>query len=92
MEESILGMQDAGAQVNAKHFIAYKQETHQDCIYAPDANAIAYIQDCRSLLDYITNFGHSGDSVRRTGLDDFNFTPASFSPQPAQNTTTHQVR
>ncbi|PYH93357.1 hypothetical protein BO71DRAFT_381635 [Aspergillus ellipticus CBS 707.79] len=45
MEETILGMQDAGVQANAKHFIAYEQETQRNPTYAPDANATTYIQD-----------------------------------------------
>ena len=45
MEESILGMQDAGVQANAKHFVANEQETQRNPTYAPDANATTYIQD-----------------------------------------------
>ncbi|KAJ5637655.1 hypothetical protein N7490_007534 [Penicillium lividum] len=45
MEETITGMQDAGVQANAKHFIAYEQETQRNPTYAPDANATTYIQD-----------------------------------------------
>ncbi|KAJ5660093.1 hypothetical protein N7507_006544 [Penicillium longicatenatum] len=45
MEETINGMQDAGVQANAKHFIAYEQETQRNPTYAPDANATTYIQD-----------------------------------------------
>lgn len=45
MEESILGMQDAGVQANAKHFVAYEQEIQRNPTYAPDANATNYIQD-----------------------------------------------
>ncbi|KAI9927556.1 hypothetical protein ASPWEDRAFT_176038 [Aspergillus wentii DTO 134E9] len=45
MEESIIGMQDAGVQANAKHFIANEQETQRNPTYAPDANETTYIQD-----------------------------------------------
>ncbi|KAJ5380547.1 uncharacterized protein N7496_002975 [Penicillium cataractarum] len=45
MEETINGMQDAGVQANAKHFIANEQETQRNPTYAPDANATTYIQD-----------------------------------------------
>jgi len=45
MEESILGMQDAGVQANAKHFVAYEQEIQRNPTYAPDANETTYIQD-----------------------------------------------
>ncbi|KAI9038990.1 beta-glucosidase [Aspergillus affinis] len=45
MEKSILGMQDAGVQANAKHFIANEQETQRNPTYRPDANETTYIQD-----------------------------------------------
>ena len=45
MEESINGMQDAGVQANAKHFLAYEQETQRNPTYQPDANETTYIQD-----------------------------------------------
>ncbi|KAJ5298613.1 uncharacterized protein N7443_006733 [Penicillium atrosanguineum] len=45
MEETINGMQDAGVQANAKHFIANEQETQRNPTYAPDANETTYIQD-----------------------------------------------
>ncbi|CAI7598569.1 unnamed protein product [Penicillium manginii] len=45
MEETINGMQDAGVQANAKHFIANEQETQRNPTYAPEANATTYIQD-----------------------------------------------
>ncbi|KAI0178100.1 glycoside hydrolase superfamily [Pestalotiopsis sp. NC0098] len=45
MEETIIGMQDAGVQANAKHFIGNEQETQRNPTYAPDANATTYIQD-----------------------------------------------
>lgn len=45
MEETINGMQDAGVQANAKHFIANEQETQRNPTYAPDANATTYVQD-----------------------------------------------
>ncbi|KAJ6051081.1 hypothetical protein N7460_001615 [Penicillium canescens] len=45
MEETINGMQDAGVQANAKHFIANEQETQRNPSYAPDANETTYIQD-----------------------------------------------
>ncbi|KAK5787721.1 hypothetical protein VI817_010218 [Penicillium citrinum] len=45
MEETIIGMQDAGVQANAKHFIANEQETQRNPTYNPDANETTYIQD-----------------------------------------------
>ncbi|RAH70027.1 beta-glucosidase, partial [Aspergillus aculeatinus CBS 121060] len=45
MEETIRGIQDEGVQANAKHWVAYEQETQRNPTYAPDANATTYIQD-----------------------------------------------
>ncbi|KAJ5296032.1 hypothetical protein N7508_010853 [Penicillium antarcticum] len=44
-EETINGMQNAGIQSNAKHFIVNEQETQRNPSYAPDANETTYIQD-----------------------------------------------
>ncbi|KAJ5899853.1 hypothetical protein N7495_004597 [Penicillium taxi] len=45
MEVTINGMQDAGVQANAKHFIANEQETQRNPTYDPEAAATTYIQD-----------------------------------------------
>lgn len=45
MEETIIGMQDAGVQANAKHFIGNEQETQRNPTYDPNANETTYIQD-----------------------------------------------
>ncbi|KAF2146981.1 glycoside hydrolase family 3 protein [Aplosporella prunicola CBS 121167] len=49
MEESILGVQSVGVQANAKHWIAYEQETQRNPEEAFDPNAVPYDEQIMSV-------------------------------------------